>query len=752
MFSRAYYLGILLWLGLWSSLASADMKSVEAGPDIPVHIKAVSLAYDKTTATYRARGNVTIERGDQLLNAEAVDLNVETMKAVAVGDVRLASGGDRLTGERLEINLDEGVGTLYNGILFIQESHFYIRGGKIEKTGKDAYHVRDGRFTSCDGDSPAWEITGKDLRVDVDGYGIAKHVALRAKSIPVLYSPLLVFPAKKKRQSGFLFPQLFYSDQDGMEYNLPFFWAISDSRDATFYQHYMAHRGVKHGAEYRYVSSLETKGCFMFDYLYDRQLDDGTVAGESTGYHYEGFRGDDDDRLNRKRWWVRARSDQDLPAGFEAKLDVDLVSDQDYLREFDSGYSGYEASDTYYLEEFGRELDDQTDTVRLNRLNLNRNWDYYALGVDFRWYDNVTARKHDRPDETRQNLPSISFSGSKQRISDSSFYIDLETSYDHFWRDVGTRGDAMDLHPRVYAPTTLFRYFDLEPSVGVRETLWQVEEYEPADIRKEDRIDSRELYDLKCDLSTELARIFTAGFAGIDKVKHAIRPQVVYDYVPSADQQDLPDFVDAVEKRNVITYSVINNFTARLLKEMDSRPERGDGAQPPVPEYRYLDVCRIELKQGYDIAEARRPTDGQGKRRPFSNVEAVMEFTPSDFLALEGNSTWSPYDGEFKSYDAMMALRDGRGDEVSVDYRYKQDSSESILTKAFVNLVASVSAYWESERNLISGQEIETVVGFRYRPQCWSLNLRYTDDKAVGVQEYFFEVSLYQLGGVGLGS
>ncbi|MCK4728881.1 MAG: LPS-assembly protein LptD, partial [Desulfobacterales bacterium] len=237
------------------------------------------------------------------------------------------------------------------------------------------------------------------MRVTIEGYGTLKHAAFWAKSVPLLYTPFLVFPAKIKRQTGLLVPQVSYSGRDGFEYNQPFFWAISESSDATFYEYYMEHRGFKHGVEYRYVLDAESKGTVMFDFLRDYQVDDSTAASQdSSGYEYQGFRGDNEDRLNRKRWWFRMKNDQDLPAGFKAKLDVDVVSDQDYLREFDTGYSGYEHCDTYFLEEFGRELDDETETVRLNQLNLSRGWDQYSLNVDFRWYDNVIIRKNHLPD------------------------------------------------------------------------------------------------------------------------------------------------------------------------------------------------------------------------------------------------------------------------------------------------------------------------------------------------------------------
>ena len=630
----------------------------------------------------------------------------------------------------------------------MKERHFYVRGDKIEKVGKDSYHVADGRFTACDGDSPAWEITGKDLRVTIEGYGTVKHAAFWAKSVPLLYTPFLVFPAKMKRQTGLLVPQVFYSNRDGFQYNQPFFWAISESSDATLYEHYMAQRGFKHGVEYRYVIDTESKGAVMFDYLYDREIDDGMADS------YEGFRGDNELRLNRKRWWFRMKHDQDLPAAFKAKLDVDLVSDQDYLREFDSGYAGYEASDSYFLKEFGREFDDETDTIRLNHLNLNRGWDEYSLNIDFRWYDDVIIRKNNLPDNTLQNLPSVNFAGSKQTISGTPFYFELEASCDYFWRDVGTRGYSVDLYPRVYYPVRLGKYLEFEPSIGGRETLWEVERYEDETLGKEDHLESREIYDLKADLSTEISRVFNLEARTVDKIKHAIRPQVVYEYVPADKQEDLPDFVDTITKKNLITYSVTNYFSARISKRprLYSETElEGEHEQGPLPsQYSYHDFCRIKFTQSYDIVEADREKNGEEKR-PFSPVKGEIEFRLSGYLDLQADAEWSTYDDEFKSYNAILELSDRRGDCGSVDFVYTREDggntgTRSILAKLFLRLFDPVAAYCEHERNLKDGENVKSVIGFRYEPQCWSLDFSYTKDWAMDEQAYYVGVSLYGLG------
>ncbi len=789
MFSRAYLRVVLFLLVLLPSGAGAGLLSGDTDAELPYHLTADRLHFDDVTRTYEARGRVIIKRGTQALYADAVDFHVDTKQAEAwvadpdgavypprqTRDAALAektpavwwnlepdrqvmafapkfwekvyfiSGRDRLKGNRIEMNLDTGTGTVYDGHLFIEENHFYVRGDEIKKTGKDTYYVKDDvGLTTCDGPSPDWEITGRDLRVTIEGYGTLKHVAFRAKSIPVLYAPYILFPAKIKRQTGLLVPLMLYSDTNGFEYIQPFFWAINESSDATVYEHYMAHRGYKHGLQYRYVLSPDSRGTVMYDYLYDKQIDDGTERTGSSGYYYEGFREDDVDRLNRKRWWLRAKNDWRFPGEILAKLDLDIVSDQDYLREFDTLYSGYDHSDDYFLQEFGRGLDDETETVRLNQLYVNRNWNQYSLNADFRWFDDIIAREHDKDDTALQELPSITFLASKQQAFDSPFYFDGTAALNHFWRDVGPRGYSAELYPRFYFPTTILNYVDLEPSVGVRETAWQIESGDEDPLHDTDILQSRELYDLKVDLSTEISRVFDVDGGSTDKIRHAITPQVVYSYVKDVEQEDVPDFVGIVEEESKITYSLTNTFTARRGKT-----EKPNGESPP--RYSYREFCRLKLSQSYDIVEATETLPPDVERRPFSDVEGRLELSPWNWFNLVNNITWSPYDRDVTSHDGILSLKDNRGDRLSLDYQYEPHETETALVTVFLELFEPFSVSWEEEYNLREQEDAVSTLTFFIEPQCWALRVSYTDDRISNKREYAFEISLYGLGEYELG-
>jgi LPS-assembly protein len=128
------------------------------------------------------------------LSADRVQFQHNTMEVFADGHVMLISGKDILTGERMEMDLNKKVGVVFDGTIFIEQNHFFIRGDRLEKTGQDTYRAERATLTTCDGEKPAWKINARNVKVTVEGYGFARHASLWAKDIPVFYTPYLFFP------------------------------------------------------------------------------------------------------------------------------------------------------------------------------------------------------------------------------------------------------------------------------------------------------------------------------------------------------------------------------------------------------------------------------------------------------------------------------------------------------------------------------------------------------------------------------
>ncbi|MBW2367258.1 MAG: LPS-assembly protein LptD [Deltaproteobacteria bacterium] len=701
------------------------VKRLNPSKDIPWRVTAdESIVYDKQTDQIFAKDHVVFQKLDIRLTADSVRYDRATQTAFAEGNVRLEVGQDILTGSRLEMNLTDETGTLYNGTLFIKQNNFHIQGDKIRKTGANTYQAERVRVTTCEGDCPDWEIRGKDLSVTVEGYGVVKDAIFRVKKMPLLYVPILPFPVKQKRQSGLLIPELGVSERRGGEIHQPYFWAINDSSDATLYAHMMTDRGVKAGIEYRYLWSEAIKGAAMFDFLSDRKVDDGTGT-TSADYGYESDR---TLRPNSDRYWFRMKHDHGFDNGFTGRIDLDIVSDKDYLQEFKSGYTGFNDTEAYFIQLMGRELDDFNDPVRANRISLNRGWAGYSLNAELLWWDDVIARRFEEPEDIPQRLPSITFDRFKQSLFASPIYLDFETEYTYFYREDGTKGHRADIHPRVYLPGRLGGMLSVEPSVGFRQTIWQVDSFDGPALDR-DRTTHRELYDLRLDLSTEIFNTFQADFESAQRIKHAMRLQAIYDYIPEENQEAHPlfDTTDRIEAENRITYAMTHTFTARRTVNKRNR---------------YHQFGRLKLEQYFDFKK-----DRDDDPEPFSPIRGELQLDLGPACMLQADSQWSVYDAQFVSRNIAARFADRRGDRLFVEHRYTQDTSESVYLDGIIHLTPNLWLLADYERNIKNDEDIAKGVGLLYQSQCWSFELAYEsedDDASVS-----FMINLFGLGNMG---
>jgi len=749
-------------IGSWA----ADLKEELNSPEIPWHITADELSYDDQTKIYTARGNVLITKADKTISADLIRFDHQNMKVFASGHVVVSTGSDVIAADSLTLDMTTEQGHISNGSFYTSRGNFHLRSDDLQKIDKDTYRAKKASVTTCDGETPDWKITGRNLKVTIEGYGTAYHAAFWIKKVPVLYSPWIGFPVKIKRQTGLLAPQISYSSRKGYQYNQPLFWAISKNSDATFYWHHMTERGNKFGAEYRYALTHDSKGTTMFDYLDDRQIDDTTgkdgTGSDATDWGYQEDEGDDILRLNTDRYWFRTKNDQELPWRFNAVLDMDVVSDQDYLNEFKRGYTGFQFTRNYYNKTFGRDIDDYDEDIRLNRFNINRSWSRYNMNAEVRWYDDVVTRVEDEPDTTVQQLPFVQFKGSKQTVFKTPFMFDLKSEYTHFYRESTTTTNSVtqdhrvDIYPRVYLPMNLGYLFTFEPSAGLRETVWNIQAYEtlPAD-EKEHEFQNREMYDIQLDLKSEIYRIFRGG-QDANPLKHTLTPRVTYNYIPDYNQEAYPDFddIDRIEHTNEIDYSISNLFIIRRPM-LQSNSSQGD-----KPAYRYHQIARFDIGQSYDFIEAYE-TDPENwengeTQEPFSPVSVKLEFTPEYYFSLSADAEWSIYDNEAVSHNISTAISDRRNDRLYVEHRYtletdedSEDGINSFFGEASLQVTRPLALYTRYEHDFFSDKELETSFGILYDAQCWTLDLRYTRDEDEII--YSFEIQLYGIGGIGSG-
>jgi LPS-assembly protein len=728
-----------------ASLAGSHLVPLDAS--VPWNIEADRLRYDQAADEVIAEGDAVISKQDRTISADTIRYSAQTAMAYAEGNVMLTAGADVMTGSYLEFDLESEKGYLDDGMIFIRENNYHIQGNRIQKVGPDLYRLDRGTITTCDGHPPDWKLRGNDIQVHEDGSGTAWNAVAYVRDVPVGYYPFVSFPARNRRQTGLLFPELGYSERKGFSFNQPFYWAIDDQSDATFYLHYMSERGLKPGLEYRYYLTREAKGALMFDFLHDDQIDDGQGSSSDDWGYDDG--GGVFFRPNRDRYWFRMSHSNPLPAGFKGLMELDVVSDQDYLREFKKGYMGFEDTDLFFKKFMNRTLDDYDDPVRVSRIQVSRRWSQAYLSAGPQLYDDI--RKGENWKDVTQRLPVVRFNAPKQKVFDSTFFYNLNSEYDNFWRDRGLGIHRTDLWPRLYYPYSFRPYFTLEPSVGLRQTMWDQYKTDEADGWSDDEYLHREIYDARVGLSSEVYNVYATEREGFDKVKHSVKPELAFTYVPDVEQDSLPDIDsrDRLEKRTRISYAVTNTLTSKALKVAESEPaaspdENESGIILSPGEYDYHDFLRLKIGQYYDFS---RNVYNQPAREvhPFSSLDGKLTFSPSAVISLDSEAKYDFYDDRFELFNAGVTLAPSKRNRLTVQYRYnidtdnplvdeyetggfveqekeeKEKAVNTLLTKFRLGLTERVTLIGSYERDFIYDRADSYSIGFIYESQCWTV-------------------------------
>ncbi|MFO7986590.1 MAG: LPS assembly protein LptD [Desulfatiglandaceae bacterium] len=706
-----------------TALAAGLNSAVDAVKEreSPWKISADRLTYMSEKQVYVAEGNVIISKEDQSLYTRHAAYDIATGTVTLSGGLRLETDGDTVRGKEGTFNLNTRTGRIVDGALFLERNHYYINGRLLEKVGEDTYVIQDCSVTTCDGDNPDWRITGSKVRVTIEGYGTIKKAAFRVRGLPIVYIPYMIFPAKTRRQTGLLPPRLGYSTLNGGDIEVPFFWAISDQADATFYQRYMSQRGYMQGVEFRYLADENSKGVLEFDILSDlenqKNMSDGDALDISP---YE--------RTNRTRYWLRGMADQDLPLGVEARLDADYVSDQDYLREFENSLFGF-ATRTDLADEFHRPFEEKRSPTRRSALRLSHDTDAYTLQGMTSYYQYLEDPAD--KDQIHQPLGGLDFIFMQEQIRELPVFFNVESNYDYMWSDKETKGHSLSISPEVTFPFWMGPYVEFEPSLRYTYNALRVDEI---DGTKENRYQSA--YEARARLATNAAKVFEVNGSRTKKVRHKISPALYYTYRGyGTDQQEESwfnpidyddygspwfDFMDQGEEedlsRNRISLALENFLGARL------EDQKG--------KVHYRQWSTFKLIQGYDIDKARDSTVPGEEKKPFTPLAAQLTVTPFPAMDLRVSTAWDHYDHQFSrttlSGELTVQRTGGREDRYALnyqDYAEDEDGQTNLNLKADINLVHGLSVGGSLQRDLDKDHNILTAGWIGYQSQCWGIKL-----------------------------
>ncbi|HYS19095.1 MAG TPA: LPS assembly protein LptD [Candidatus Binatia bacterium] len=530
-----------------------------------------------------AIGEVEVTRGTSRLLADRVEINRETGDIVALGRVIFYDGDNRLTGQRIDFNIKIGTGVVYEG-----EAHaapyYRLMGERLERLGENVYRVQRGVFTTCEDEVPSWSFHLGSMTADLEDYVYGTNASFWVKSVPVIpYFPFFAAPIRRERQSGFLAPQLGNSSRKGFFAEIPFYWAISDSQDATLTAGTYSKRGFGAAAEYRYILSQEQHGRL-----------NGAIVQEV-------FKSDD------TRGFGSVKHDWQIAPGLSLLADLNAVSDDQVLRDYET------------------ELRLRSAQRAESNLFLTRTWTNWNFVGRIYWYQDLTTT---RPVEL-QRVPELRLEGVRQPLPGlPGFLYQVDTSAVNFLRYAGSEGARGDFHPLLSRPIPLAGYATVTPFVGGRVTGYSttvtgthtpLKGGQPIeDTNGEPRV--RELLEFGSDVDSRTSRVYSlGGWGGLDRLLHAIEPRVHYIRIVGHNFYSLPDWtsqIDQIPEANWFEFSVANLLRGKTISPDDTEAAR-------------LDLARLVVASAYDFQKGR-----------FGNLAGDLTVQPGKSLTLHADASY----------------------------------------------------------------------------------------------------------------
>ncbi|MCM2357355.1 MAG: LPS assembly protein LptD [Geobacteraceae bacterium] len=668
---------------------ASSLPLAVSGAELPgageVKVKADAISYDREKDTLQADGNVEIRWGQFTLDSDTALVRQGENEAVAEGKVKLRKDGDILTSDRIRINYLTEQGEVENGALFVKQWNFHLRGARFLKTGAEQYRLERGTFTTCDGPEPSWRFSASDLDVSVEDYARGRNAVFYVKDIPVFYTPYLVFPVKRERQSGFLFPRIGNSTKKGFSLDVPFYWAISPSQDLTFDLDFQTKRGAGLGVDYRFLRPRESGGEYKGYLIYDTDQEKG-------------------------RGYLMLKGQEFLSSSLSLTTDVNLTIDRDFFRDFG------EASGDY-----NRQLLDSTAF-------LTKNLGGSSFTGEARYVDNLDAPSNR---VTLQKLPTLTFTRARSPIGGTPVYFGLDSSFTNFYRDDGIRGQRLDLHPTLAFYHAIPNGIDFSVWGGYRQRLYNGYGAETGDGYRD-----AGLFDGGATVSTSLARVYGIDRGELRAVRHTIIPELSYQVVQQKDQERLPffNFDDRVVGGEMVTWSLSNFVTG---KQVD-----------PAGASLYRDLLYLRLSQGYQASGSRRELltlVDEGRR--FTDIRLEASYSPAKNFSIATDSRYNPNRTRFSTASLGLDLNDGGGNLAALSYRFARGEVQYLEGKAALSLVKPFVFNYTGRYSFDKGGFLESFVSAEYKRQCWSVTLSYRDRP--DNREFLVSFTLAGVGAIG---
>ncbi len=663
----------------------------QPGEELPTFIAADQIA-GKNDVEVVADGNVEMRKRNSILQSDRMTYRQAADEVEAEGRVRLSRDGDRISGPRMRMKMDDSTG-------FFEQPEYSIRriktgsaatlwtgneerpsadlttgkgtAARMEFEGEGKYRLSDATYSTCApaaGRDPDWFARTADLRLDYDSeQGTARDATLYFHGAPILYSPWLSFSLNNERKSGLLTPTAGSTSSGGIEYTQPFYWNIAPNMDATIAPRIMAKRGTLWNGEYRYLQP-SFSGSLQGQYLPDDKL------------------------INKRRSSYSLNHSHDLGYGVSAALSLNGASDDTYFSDLASGST----------------LIAQTNLLRQGTIGYSGGW--WSANLLAQSYQTLQDPSLPRVAEPYRRLPQLTLGANR---GDLPLGLNFAFSGEHvnFRNPTLVEGRRFTLYPQLSLPLQT-EVLSITPKLGLHATRYSLNRQAAG---TPDKL-VRNLPIVSVDAAVSFEReIDLQGKA----LTQTLEPRLYYLYVPVRDQSQIPVFDSAVTDFNFAQIfgenrygggdriGDANQITAMLTSRLLDPLTGAETIRAAFGQRFYFSTQKVGLPG--EVLRSDRQTDFlgslSGRILPKTYADAGVQYNPR-LNRLERLNLAGRYQPE-------------AGKVLNAGYRFSRDQLGQLDLSGQWPVFGGWHAVGRFNYSTRDRRMIESVAGLEYDGGCW---------------------------------
>jgi LPS-assembly protein len=632
-------------------------------------------------------GSVKIKYQDVDVQADRAEIDLLTKIVTAKGNVIVDQGPRRMAGETLEYDLDTKTGTLTNATAHVAQDYFFS-GTELAKISETEYTVKNGIFTSCSQETPDWSFRLSDAVVEVDGYARVHNASMRAKKLPIFYTPYILWPVKSDRTSGLLIPNIGYSDRRGASIGLAYFQTLGRSYDTTLHLDLYSESFLGIGNDFRYRPTEGTKGELI------------------------AFAVRDPEELVDEEWrWKTEWNHEttDLPAGMRGVVNFLDFSDFNFFRDFE------------------RDFDRNTLRFIDSRAFATGNWGSHLLNILVNSRETFVGLADNDIRVEQRKLPEVEYRLRSTRLGKVPLYAQFQgsASYLDLVRPNSYAGKygRVDAFPQLTLPIRSVPWLNLSLTAGERIT-WYGDSLDGTGTSFDGEALTRMIpFGSSEVVGPSFSRIFDGGF-GFDKLKHVVEPRWTYTYLGDIDdRREVPlfDEVDDLRSTNQGRIALVNRVLAKPTGEGSAR-----------------EVFLFELARriSFDDTQPLQQSSNGLVQSTDGPLEALVRVNPTERTSVKFEANYSTLFSGLASTELSGELGiggGGTGNTIGVTWftRFQPETSTTQSNQLriggslglFKNIRVESQINYDFEQQLL--QQQRWIVNFTQ--QCYGLRLEMRD-------------------------